>query len=325
MLIEFFVPLLISFVLAAILGAVILPFLKKLKASQTERNDGPASHLSKTGTPTMGGIIFLASWLIVTCFYIPSNRGVIAVIIATVGFALVGFADDFIKVILKRSMGLRAWQKLALQIIVSAAVIFYIRTQTNISFDMRVPFSSLVTAGATAVTVSLGWFAIPAEFIVLCGTVNGSNFTDGLDGLASTVTMIIAAFLAAASAKTGSTITPAAAAMIGALAGFMLYNRHPAKVFMGDTGSLALGGFVASSAILMNMPIYILIVAFVYLAEVCSVIIQVLYFKATHGKRFFRMAPIHHHFELGGWSEVKVVLMFSLLTVILCIIGYAAI
>lgn len=325
MLIEFFVPLITSFVLAAVLGAVILPFLKKLKASQTEREDGPASHLSKTGTPTMGGIIFLISWILICCFYIPSHKGVVPVMIATAGFAAVGFVDDFIKVVLKRSMGLKAWQKLALQIVVSALVIFYIRTQTNISFDMRVPFSSLFTAGATAVTFSLGWFAIPAEFIVLCGTVNGSNFTDGLDGLATLVTMIIAGFLAAASAKTGSSITPAAAAMIGALGGFLLYNRHPAKVFMGDTGSLALGGFVASSAIMMNMPIYIIIVAFVYLAEVCSVVIQVLYFKATHGKRFFRMAPIHHHFELGGCSEVRVVLMFSALTAILCIIGFAAI
>ena len=321
MLIDFLLPLLISFAVSALLGIIVLPFLKKLKASQTERSDGPASHLPKTGTPTMGGVIFLIPWIIISCCYIPKHE----VIISTVGFALVGFIDDFIKVVLKRSLGLRAWQKMALQLAVSAAVIFYIWSQTNISFDMRVPFSSLFTSGATAVMISLGWFSIPAELIVLCGTVNGSNFTDGLDGLAALVTVIIAGFISAAAIKTDTAILPAAAAMMGALLGFLLYNRHPAKVFMGDTGSLALGGFVAASAIMMNMPIYILIVAFVYFAEVCSVIIQVLYFKATGGKRFFRMAPIHHHFELGGWSEVKVVLMFSALTLILCIIGFAAI
>ncbi len=322
---DIFIPMIISFVLAVVLGIFILPLLKKLKASQTERSDGPSTHLGKTGTPTMGGVIFLIAFFAVSAFYVPMHKNIIPVLISTFGFAAVGFADDFIKVILKRSMGLRAWQKLALQIIVSAVVIYYVIAWTNVSFDMIVPFSSAFTLGGTAVTISLGWFTIPAEFIVLCGTVNGSNFTDGLDGLATLVTIIISGFIIMASLKTGAGITPAAAAMMGGLFGFLIFNRHPAKVFMGDTGSLALGGFVASSAIMMNMPIFIVIVAFVYLAEVCSVIIQVLYFRATGGKRFFRMAPIHHHFELGGWSEVRVVFMFSALTLILCIIGYAAI
>ncbi len=322
---EFFIPLITCFAATALFGMAVLPMLKKLKARQVEREEGPQSHKAKTGTPTMGGIMFLIPWIAVTAFYLPTHRNLMPVMVATVGFALIGFVDDFIKVVLKRNLGLKPYQKFGLQIILSLIICVLIMNYTNVSFDMRVPFSSIFTDSGTPVTISLGLFAIPFEIIALCGTVNGSNFTDGLDGLASFVTAVIAIFMAAASMITSSGITPAASAMIGGLLGFLIYNKHPAKVFMGDTGSLALGGFVASSAIMMNLPIYIIIVAFVYVAEVCSVIIQVTYFKATGGKRFFKMAPIHHHFELLGWSEVKVTTVFTLATFVLVLLGIVAI
>ncbi len=322
---EFFLPLIICFAATALFGQLVLPMLKKLKARQVEREEGPSSHKAKTGTPTMGGIMFLIPWAIVTAFYLPAHRNIMPVMAATIGFALIGFTDDFIKVVLKRNLGLKAYQKFGLQIILSLVLCVLIMNYTNVSFDMRVPFSDIFTKSGTPVMISLGLAAIPFEIIAICGTVNGANFTDGLDGLASFVTTVIAIFMAVASMITSSGITPAATAMIGGLLGFLIYNKHPARVFMGDTGSLALGGFVASSAIMMNLPIYIIIVAFVYLAEVCSVIIQVVYFKATGGKRFFRMAPIHHHFELGGWSEVKVTTVFTIITFVLILVGIVAI
>ncbi len=322
---DYFVPFITCFGASTLFGQAVLPMLRKLKARQVEREEGPESHKVKTGTPTMGGIMFLIPWIIIVAFYLPDHRNILPVLVATVGFGLIGFVDDFIKVVLKRNLGLKAYQKFGLQVILALAVCVVIMNHTNVSFDMRIPFTSIFTKSGTPIMISLGLFAIPFEIIAFGGTVNGANFTDGLDGLASFVTAVIAIFMAAASAITSSGITPAATAMIGGLLGFLIYNKHPAKVFMGDTGSLALGGFVASCAIMMNLPIYILIVAFVYLAEVCSVIIQVLYFKATHGKRFFRMAPIHHHFELLGWSEVKVTTVFTLVTFVLVIIGLVAI
>ena len=204
-------------------------------------------------------------------------------------------------------------------------MLFAVKCFTNISFDMRIPFSSFFNTGGTAYIVSLGILAIPIEIIAICGTVNGANFTDGLDGLAASVTAVITVFVTAASTVTNAGIAPASMAFLGCLLGFLVYNHHPAKVFMGDTGSLALGGFVSSAFIMMNMPIYLLIAAFIYFAEVLSVIIQVLYFRSTGGKRFFKMAPIHHHFELSGWSETKVVLIFTLTTVLLILAAFVAI
>ena len=201
----------------------------------------------------------------------------------------------------------------------------YISLFTNVSFDIRIPYGSFFTVGGAALMISLGVFAIPAQIVIMCGTVNGSNFTDGLDGLAASVTAVIALFMAIASSVTSAGIAPAAMSFLGGLLGFLVYNHHPAKVFMGDTGSLSLGGFVAAGFIMMNMPLYLIIAAFIYFAEVLSVIIQVLYFKSTGGKRFFRMAPIHHHFELSGWSEVKVVAVFSIVTVMLCALALTAI
>ncbi|MBR1914487.1 MAG: phospho-N-acetylmuramoyl-pentapeptide-transferase [Lachnospiraceae bacterium] len=322
---EYILPLIITFILSVICGRLILPLLIKLKAGQTEREDGPASHKVKNGTPTMGGFIFLIPWIIVTAFYIPTHRNVVPILIAGVGFAAVGFADDYLKVVKKRNLGLRAWQKLLLQVLVSASVLTYISLFTNASFDIRIPYGSFFTVGGAALMISLGVFAIPAQIVIMCGTVNGSNFTDGLDGLAASVTAVIALFMAIASSVTSAGIAPAAMSFLGGLLGFLVYNHHPAKVFMGDTGSLSLGGFVAAGFIMMNMPLYLIIAAFIYFAEVLSVIIQVLYFKSTGGKRFFRMAPIHHHFELSGWSEVKVVAVFSIVTVMLCALALTAI
>ncbi len=322
---EYILPLIITFILSVLCGRLILPLLIKLKAGQTEREDGPASHKIKNGTPTMGGFIFLIPWIIVTAFYIPTHRNITPILIAGVGFAGVGFIDDYLKVVKKRNLGLRAWQKLLLQALVSAAVLIYISIYTNVSFDIRIPYGSFFTLGGAALMVSLGVFAIPAQIVIMCGTVNGSNFTDGLDGLAASVTAVIALFMAIASSITSAGIAPAAMSFLGGLLGFLVYNHHPAKVFMGDTGSLSLGGFVSSGFIMMNMPVYLIIAAFIYFAEVLSVIIQVLYFKSTGGKRFFKMAPIHHHFELSGWSEVKVVAVFSVVTFMLCALALTAI
>ncbi len=321
---EYALPLIITFILAVICGKVFLPVLIRLKASQTEREDGPASHKAKNGTPTMGGVIFLVPWVAVTAFYLPTHRSIVPIFIAVICFALIGFADDYLKVVRHHNLGLRAWQKLVMQVLGSLIVIAAVHYLTNISFDIRIPFSTLFTVGGTASMVSMGIFAIPVEIIVICGTVNGSNFTDGLDGLASSVTAVIAVFITVSSIVTNAGIAPASMAFLGGLLGFLVYNHHPAKVFMGDTGSLALGGFVASSFIMMNMPLYIIIAAFIYFAEVLSVIIQVLYFRATGGKRFFKMAPLHHHYELSGWKETKVVAVFTAVTALLCAVAFAA-
>ncbi len=318
----FLIIMLLSFGLTALSGLVILPWLRRLKASQTEREDGPASHLQKTGTPTMGGVMFLLVFLVFSVVLSVKYRQAIPIAISTIGFGLVGFVDDYIKVVMKRSLGLTPIQKMIGQAAVAGILLLYIYHFTSVSFEMMVPFSGLFSADANPIYLDLGIFTIPFLFVVILGTVNGSNFTDGLDGLLSSVTIVICAFIALVSVRLGLTINYSAAAMMGSLFGFLVYNWHPAKVFMGDTGSLALGGFVAACMILMKMPIFIIFVAFIYLAEVVSVIIQVLYFKATHGKRFFRMAPIHHHFELGGWSEVKVVWAFTALTAFLCLVSF---
>ena len=220
--------------------------------------------------------------------------------------------DDYIKVVLKRSMGLRAWQKFSLQFLVTGVFVFYLMRDTDVSLAMQVPFLD-------GVYLDFGWINIPILFFIVIGTVNGTNFTDGLDGLASSVTVLVATFFSVVAIGTGSGIEPVTCAVVGALLGFLLFNVHPASVFMGDTGSLALGGFVAAAAYMMQMPLYIAIVGLIYLVEVLSVIMQVTYFKMTGGKRIFKMAPIHHHFELCGWSETRVVAVFSIVTALLCL------
>jgi len=242
---------------------------------------------------------------------------IIPVLFLTLGFGLIGFLDDYLKVVLKRSDGLLPWQKMALQIVVTAVFAFYLVNYSNVSLTMRIPFWS-------GHYLNLGWFAVPVLFFAVIGTVNGVNFTDGLDGLASSVTLIVAVFFTVVSLGLGSGVEPITCAVVGSLMGFLLFNVYPAKVFMGDTGSLALGGFVAGVAYAMQMPLFIILVGLIYLIEVLSVMIQVSYFKATHGKRIFKMAPIHHHFELCGWSETRVVAVFSVVTAIMCLIALLA-
>lgn len=307
------IPGLIAFFISLILGPVLIPFLQRLKAGQTVRDDGPQSHIAKNGTPTMGGFIFLIAFIVSTIIFVVKNNAGpenYPVVISVAGFAAIGFIDDFIKVILKRSMGLRAWQKFSLQIIFSAGLLWYMKHYTGLTTEIVIPF--------TDTTVDLGGFTYVLLMVMILGTVNGANFTDGLDGLASSVTVVIAMFLLLVGAAIGYDNVIASSAMIGALLGFLVFNAHKASVFMGDTGSLALGGYVAATAITMNMPLHIIIVAFIYLAEVLSVILQVGYFKLTHGKRIFKMAPIHHHFELCGYKETKVVAGFTIVTALLC-------
>ncbi len=308
------IPVLISFIVSVLLGPVVIPFLRRLKMGQTEREEGVKSHLKKAGTPTMGGVIILASIIVTSLFYVKDYPKIIPVLFLTVGFGLIGFLDDYLKVVMKRSDGLFPKQKMALQIVVTAIFAFYIVKVAEIPLTMLIPFSG-------GKYLNIGWLAIPLLFVAVIGTVNGTNFTDGLDGLASSVTVLVAVFFTVVAVGTESGIEPITCAVVGALMGFLLFNVYPASVFMGDTGSLALGGFVAGAAYMMQMPLFIIIVGMIYLIEVASVIIQVTYFKKTGGKRIFKMAPIHHHFELCGWSETRVVAVFSIITAILCLIA----
>ena len=314
---KFIIPVLISFALSVILGPVVIPILRKLKMGQTERVDGVQSHLKKAGTPTMGGVIILGSIVVTSLFFIKDYPNIIPILFVTVGFGLIGFLDDYLKVVMKRSDGLYPKQKMGLQLIVTAVFAFYIVKFTDVPLTLRVPFFD-------GTYLDLGILTIPMLFVVIIGTVNGVNFTDGLDGLASSVTVLVATFFTVVAIGTKSGIEPITCAVVGALLGFLLFNVYPASVFMGDTGSLALGGFVASTAYMLQMPLFIVIVGAIYLIEVLSVIIQVAYFKKTGGKRIFKMAPIHHHFELGGWSETKVVAVFTIVTAMLCLIGLMA-
>ena len=309
-------PVLISFGIATLLGPIVIPFLRRLKVGQTEREE-LESHQIKTGTPTMGGLIILAAVVITSLFYISRYPKIIPILFLTVGFGVIGFLDDYLKVVLRRSDGLLAWQKMLLQIVVTTIFTVYLVRYTDVSLAMLVPFSG-------GQYIDLGWLAIPLLYFAVIGTVNGVNFTDGLDGLASSVTVLVAVFFTVVAVGMHSGVEPITCAVVGALLGFLLFNVYPASVFMGDTGSLALGGFVAATAYMLQMPLFILLVGLIYLVEVLSVIIQVSFFKITHGKRIFKMAPIHHHFELSGWSETRVVAVFSIITALLCMVGYAA-
>lgn len=308
------VPVLVAFAISVILGPIIIPYLRKLKMGQTERKEGVQSHLKKAGTPTMGGIIFLLSTVVTSLLYVKDYPKIIPVLFLTLGFGIIGFLDDYLKVVLKRSDGLMPMQKMACQIVVTAVFAFYLVKFTDVPLTMKIPF-------IPGHELDFGILTIPLIFIVVIGTVNGVNFTDGLDGLASSVTIMVATFFSVIAIGTKSGIEPITCAVVGALMGFLMFNVYPAKIFMGDTGSLALGGFVAGTAYMLQMPLFLLIVGLIYVVEVLSVMIQVTYFKATHGKRFFKMAPIHHHFELCGWSETRVVAVFSIITAVLCLIA----
>lgn len=312
------IPVLIAFAISAILGPVVIPFLKKLKVGQTERKE-LESHLKKNGTPTMGGLMILASIIITSLFYVKDYPKIIPILFMTVGFGVIGFLDDYLKVVLRRSDGLLPWQKMILQFVVTTVFAVYMLRYSDVALTMLIPFSG-------GRYLNIGWAAIPLMYFAVIGTVNGVNFTDGVDGLVSSVTIMVATFFSVVAIGTNAGIEPITCAVTGALLGFLLFNVYPASVFMGDTGSLALGGFVSATAYMLQMPLFILIVGLIYLVEVISVIMQVTYFKYTKkktgvGKRIFRMTPIHHHFELGGWSETRVVAVFAIVTALLCMIA----
>ena len=312
--------------LAFLLGRVLIPILRRLKFGQEIREEGPKWHEKKSGTPTMGGFIFLIAMVIALSAamaagnalgeMVPGVRPVLMLVVVTLAFAAIGFLDDYIKVILKRNLGLTASQKFGLQFLVALAYVSWAVFGKNIDTVVRIPF--------TEASWNLGWFFIPFAVIVILATVNSVNLTDGLDGLATSVTLAVAVFFLLVS-TVGRLFNPAVAlfssAMVGGLLGFLLYNKYPAKVFMGDTGSLALGGAVCGMAILLEEPLALLIVGFVYVMESLSVIMQVTSYQLT-GKRIFKMSPIHHHFEMCGMSERKIVAMFTAVTVVLCALMY---
>lgn len=316
---ETILAIIISFAISAVLCPLIIPFLHKLKFGQQVRQDGPQAHLKKQGTPTMGGLIILSSIIITSLFYISRYPKIIPVLFMTVGFGIIGFLDDYIKIVMKRSEGLNPVQKLIGQFVITGIFAWYVVKSGEVGTEMLIPFTGGFKNGAF---LHLGILFVPALFFIVLGTDNGVNFTDGLDGLCTSVTILVATFLTIVAIGENTGISPITGAVVGSLLGFLLFNVYPAKVFMGDTGSLALGGFVSASVFMMRMPLFLPIIGFIYLAEVLSVIIQVTYFKKTGGKRFFRMAPIHHHFELGGWSETRVVAVFSTVTAILCLVAY---
>lgn len=303
-----------SFCISALLGPVLIPWLKKLKIGQTVREDGPAGHLKKNGTPTMGGLLILFSVVAVTLVFAGDYPKTAPILFLTAGFGLIGFLDDYIKVVCRRSMGLSPLQKFAGQLLVTGVFAFYLLRFTDVSLAMKIPF-------LPGRFLDFGVWNIPILFFVVLGTVNGVNFTDGLDGLAGSVTVIVAVFFTVVAIGTGSGIESVTCAVTGALLGFLLFNVHPAEVFMGDTGSLALGGFVAACGYMLQMPLFIAIVGIVYLAEVVSVILQVGYFKLSGGKRLFKMAPLHHHFELCGWSETRISALFTIVTALMCLLA----
>lgn len=307
----------IAFFITVILSPTMIKYLQKLKFGQFIRDEGPESHLKKSGTPTMGGLIFIFSILIVSLIYMKKYPDILPILFVTLGFGLIGFLDDYIKVVMKRSLGLTPLQKMLGQVVVTGVFAWYMVFNSGNGTKMLIPFSG-------GKELDLGILYIPVLFFIVLGTVNGANFTDGLDGLASSVTVLIATFFTVAAVGLGVYgIIPITCATVGALLGFLVFNVYPARVFMGDTGSLALGGFVVSTAYVLKMPLFIPIVAFIYLIEVLSVIIQVSYYKRTK-KRIFKMAPIHHHFELSGWPETKVVAIFGIVTAVLCLIGLIA-
>ena len=311
------IALIIAFFANLVICPVIIPLLHRLKFGQTVRDDGPETHFKKTGTPTMGGLAILLSFLIGAAFFLRDNTEALLVVFVTIGFGVVGFLDDYIKVVKKHADGLTPRQKIVMQLVVCGIFLFALSSMDD-------PYNSfkVLTIPFVNWTWDMGILFYPFAILFMLGFVNGVNLTDGLDGLAAGVTAIVSTFLIFVAWRISSGVLPVAGATVGSLLGFLIFNKYPAKVFMGDTGSLALGGFVSAVAIILRIPFLLVIVGFVYVIEALSVIIQVTYFKRTGGKRFFKMAPIHHHFEKSGFSETKIVNVFYIVTTILCLIGY---
>ena len=301
-----------AFIVCALIGPVLIPYLHKLKFGQSIRECGPASHMKKSGTPTMGGLMMLAA-LVLALFWGRFTPHVLIALVLTLGHALIGFLDDYIKVVMKRNLGLTAKQKFLLQFLLAGAYVYFAETHLQ-NTTLWVPLLN--------VTFDFGWAYYALAFILLVGTTNAVNLTDGLDGLVSFVSIpVTLAFAFIAYMQGMLDVSGFALGLTGACLGFLLFNRHPAQVFMGDTGSLALGGGIAALALLTNTELLLVIIGGVYVAEAMSVIIQVTYFRLTGGKRIFRMSPLHHHYELGGWNEVKVVRVFTLVSLLLSALG----
>jgi len=319
---------LVAFVICLAGGPLIIPLLRRFKFGQVVRDDGPQAHLAKTGTPTMGGIFLICAIIIAALVVARGNANLmLAAVLVTLGFGLIGFIDDFIKVALKRSLGLKARQKLIGQIIIALIFAIYAARNPAIGTIWRLPFSD--------VQWNLKWLFVPITMFVVVGTANSVNLTDGLDGLASSITFVVAgafALIYGMLELMGATVYASnmhnmavfAGAVAGACLGFLIFNWHPAKVFMGDTGSMALGGAVAAMAVISRSQLLLVIIGGIYVVEALSVIMQVVYFKATGGKRIFKMTPIHHHFELSGMTEERVVVFFTIAAIILNLVAILA-
>ncbi|MBQ7817586.1 MAG: phospho-N-acetylmuramoyl-pentapeptide-transferase [Oscillospiraceae bacterium] len=312
------VTALIACALSALIGFLLLPVLRALKAGQSIREVGPTWHNNKAGTPMMGGLMFIFALIICLLIAIPvmKDYSVFYVLALALCFGFVGFLDDFTKVKFKRNLGLTAIQKMLLQMAVSAIFLYALYRQGTLVTDLYIPFVNVTLTMHPLVYIFVAMF-------IMVGCVNAVNLTDGVDGLCGSVTVpVMVFFTAAAVAQEKMDLALMPAALVGALIAYLFYNWHPAKVFMGDTGSLFLGGAVCALAFALNMPLILLLVGFVYLMETLSVILQVGYFKLTHGKRLFKMSPIHHHFEMCGWKEVKIVLVFTAVCVVMCLIAW---
>ena len=315
--------LIISFIVAIILGFIIIPILKKLKVGQIERDDGPKSHLKKQGTPTMGGIIMIVTMIVVITgiyiYLIATGQNEVAnkmlpLLLVSIGMGLIGFIDDFKKLVLKNTKGLKPSYKMLGLLIISVAYVVYL------VYGIKIGTDTYISIMKQYISMPV-YLYIPFAIIVILATTNAINLTDGIDGLSSSVSAIIITCLTIIGILFGiEEIGIFGSVVVGAVLGFLMFNLHPAKVFMGDTGSLLLGGVISAIALYMKMPLLLIIIALVPVLETLSVIIQVAYFKRT-GNRIFKMAPLHHHFELSGWKESKVVIVFSAVTLMLCIVG----
>ena len=327
-LLKILVAAVVAFVISAVIGKFLVPALRRWKAGQSIKEDGPTWHMSKQGTPTMGGLMFILATIIVVLVVngpaiLSGDWTSVIVLVFALVFGAIGFLDDYAKIKKKETTGLTAGQKFLLQLAAAILFIVLLRKCGILSPNLYVPFFG--------VELHLPWVVyLIFAVLVITGTVNAVNITDGLDGLSSSVTLPVCAFFAAAfgwawvkwqqSGTAGMAVF--AAALFGGLVGFLLYNHYPAKVFMGDTGSLFLGGAVCGMAFALDLPLILILVGIIYIIETLSDIIQVTYFKATHGKRIFRMAPLHHHLEMGGWNEKKVVFVFASISLVFCILAF---
>ncbi|MBQ8238154.1 MAG: phospho-N-acetylmuramoyl-pentapeptide-transferase [Oscillospiraceae bacterium] len=309
---------LVSLIVTGIIGHVLLPILRALKAGQSIREIGPTWHNVKAGTPMMGGVMFVLSAILCTACNIPFMEDYSAIFALLVGlcFGFIGFLDDYTKLVKKRNLGLTSLQKALLQMAVSALYLYILYRQGVMTTDLYIPFVNVSISLHPALYIFFAMF-------VMVGCDNAVNLTDGVDGLCGSVTIPVMVFFAAAAVAMGRyDIAVIPAALVGGLIAYLFYNWHPAKVFMGDTGSLFLGGVVCALAFALDMPLILILVGFIYIIETMSVILQVGYFKLTHGKRLFKMSPIHHHFEMCGWKEEKIVISFTLVSAVMCVLAW---